>query len=109
MFVSLGPKHERVLARPSWNLFVNFLRPLLLEIQERKSAKKCRQTFSSFFVCVGESFPLSFTLGDYVHNISVVTHRLALFRSLCNKRQLSRKNKFDKLSGMFPALVFVAF
>ena len=34
---------------------------------------------------------------------------LALFRSLCNKRQLSRKNKFDKLSGMFPALVFVAF
>ena len=29
---------------------------------------------------------------------------LALFRSLCNKRQLSRKNKFDKLSGMFPAL-----
>ena len=33
---------------------------------------------------------------------------LALFRSLCNKRQLSRKNKFDKLSGMFPALVFVA-
>ena len=34
---------------------------------------------------------------------------LALFRSLCNKRQLSRKNKFEKLSGMFPALVFVAF
>ena len=34
---------------------------------------------------------------------------LALFRSLCNRRQLSRKNKFDKLSGMFPALVFVAF
>ena len=34
---------------------------------------------------------------------------LALFRSLCNKRQLSRKNKFDKLSGMFPTLVFVAF
>ena len=24
---------------------------------------------------------------------------LALFRSLCDKRQLSRKNKFDKLSG----------
>ena len=36
-------------------------------------------------------------------------NNLALFRSLCNKRQLSRKNKFDKLSGMFPALVFVAF
>ena len=34
---------------------------------------------------------------------------LALFRSLFDKRQLSRKNKFDKLSGMFPALVFVAF
>ena len=34
---------------------------------------------------------------------------LALLRSLCNKRQLSRKNKFDKLSGMFPALVFVTF
>ena len=34
---------------------------------------------------------------------------LALFRSLCNKRQLSRKKKFDKLSEMFPALVFVAF
>ena len=34
---------------------------------------------------------------------------LALFRSLCHKRQLSRKNKLDKLSGMFPALVFVAF
>ena len=35
-------------------------------------------------------------------------YMLALFRSLCDKRQLSRKNKFDKLSGMFPALVFVA-
>ena len=34
---------------------------------------------------------------------------LALFRSLCNKGQLSRKNKSDKLSGMFPELVFVAF
>ena len=34
---------------------------------------------------------------------------IALFRSLCDKRQLSRKNKFDKLSGIFPALVFVAF
>ena len=34
---------------------------------------------------------------------------LALFRNLCTIRQLSRKNKFDKLSGMFPALVFVAF
>ena len=31
---------------------------------------------------------------------------LALFRSLCNKRQSSHKNKFDRLSGMFPALVF---
>ena len=29
---------------------------------------------------------------------------LALFKSFCNKRQLSRKNKFDKLFGMFPAL-----
>ena len=37
------------------------------------------------------------------------SQELALFRSLCNKRQLSRKNKFDKLSGMFPTLVFVAF
>ena len=36
-------------------------------------------------------------------------YRLALFRSLCDKRRLSRKNKFDKLSGIFPALVFVAF
>ena len=35
--------------------------------------------------------------------------RLALFRGFCDKRQSSRKNKFDKLSGMFPALVFVAF
>ena len=34
---------------------------------------------------------------------------LALFQSLCNKRQLSRKDKFDKLSGMFPALVVAAF
>ena len=31
---------------------------------------------------------------------------LALFRSLRNKRQFSRKNKFDKLSGMVPALFF---
>ena len=35
-------------------------------------------------------------------------YELALFRSLCDKRQLSRKNKFDKLSRTFPALVFVA-
>ena len=42
-------------------------------------------------------------------NILVGNHALALFRSLCNKRQLSRKKKFDKFSGMFPALVFVAF
>ena len=34
------------------------------------------------------------------------SHHLALFRSLCDKRQLSRKNKFDKLSGIIPALVF---
>ena len=36
-------------------------------------------------------------------------HCLALFRSVCDKRQLSRKNKFDKFSGISPALVFVAF
>ena len=40
---------------------------------------------------------------------SLGSYGLALFRSLCNKWQLSRKNKFDKLSGIFPALVFVAF
>ena len=34
---------------------------------------------------------------------------LALFGSLCNKRQLSHKNKFDKLSGMFSALVLSHF
>ena len=38
-----------------------------------------------------------------------IQHGLALFRSLCNKRQLSHKNKFDKLFGMFRALVSVAF
>ena len=31
---------------------------------------------------------------------------LALFRSLCDKRQLSRNNKFDKLSGIFPRTCF---
>ena len=35
-------------------------------------------------------------------NRGALGNLLALFRSLCNKRQLSRKNKFDKLSGMFP-------
>ena len=41
--------------------------------------------------------------------LKTLVDTLALFRSLCDKRQISRKNKFDKLSGIFPALVFVAF
>ena len=54
--------------------------------------------------------PVSPSQSEILGRLSLLHwHKLALFRSLCDKRQLLRKNKFDKLSGIFPALVFVAF
>ena len=73
-----------------------------------------RKTCSDELFYFGWIFSGGFASSDYFYNFSglrdlKISSDLALFRSLCNKRQLSRKNKFDKLSGMFPALVFVAF
>ena len=72
---SLGPhsplpesRYERILFRPSWNMLRifsrNFVRPLLLEIHGRKSAR-----------CFAKSSPRvspNFALGDCVHKIAVM-------------------------------------